>query len=118
MVRQTVVGAVEVESLVLNACPEIPIALNEEAMSVAEIVVEGVAVAELAVVVEETTASGVVQFVIKKLARILLRRCRGRLRFVRRGPCDGGGGGTEKQADKEQSYVFHRLTRFGYRHIG
>src|SRR5437899_12760691 len=91
MVRQPVVGSIEIKSLVLDACPEIPLPGDEEAMSVAKVIVERIAVAELAVVVVETTASGVVQFVIKKLARILLcRRRRGcRLRLKLLCACDG-----------------------------
>src|SRR5438093_12282085 len=108
MVRQTIIGAAEIKPLVLDSCPEIPLPGDEEAMRVAKIIVERIAVAELAVVVVETTASGVVQFVIKKLAVIFVRRRRGRLGFVCRGPSDNRGDGDEKHADKEQSYVFHR----------
>jgi len=83
-------------------------------MSVAKVVVECIAVAELAVIVEETAIARVVQFVIKKLAVIFFRWRRGRLDLVRRGGGKHGRGASEKQADKEQSLVFHRLRRFGY----
>ncbi len=53
VVRQTVIGAVEVEPFVFNSCPEIPLPGDEEAMSVAEIVVKRVAVSEFAVVIVE-----------------------------------------------------------------
>src|SRR5947209_19395356 len=82
MVRQPVVGSIKIKSLVLDACPEIPLPGDEEAMSVAKVIVERIAVAELAVIVIETTASGVVQFVIKKLAVIFVRWRRGRLRLI------------------------------------
>src|SRR5436853_6223794 len=60
-------------------------------------------------IIVETTVSGVVQFVIKKVAVIFVRWRRRRLHLVRRGPGDDGCRDTEKQADKEQSYLFHRL---------
>jgi len=109
VIGQTIIRSIEVEPLVFDSCPEIPLAGDEEAMSVAKIIVERIAVAELAVVVVETTASGVVQFVIKKLAVIFFRWCGRGLQLICRCTCDGGGSGTEKQADKEQSYLFHRL---------
>src|SRR5213076_2817799 len=110
MVRQAVVRAAEIEPLVLDACPEIPIAFNEEAMGITKVIVERIPVAELAVVVEEATASGVVQFVIKKVARILFRRDGGRLCCLELlCACDDGRCDTDNQADKEQSYIFHRL---------
>src|SRR6266480_4693117 len=118
MIGQPIVGSIEIEPLVFDACPKIPLPGDEETMSVAKIIVEPVAVAELAVVVEETAIAGVVQFVIKKIAVIFFRWRRGRLGLVSRGPGNDGCSGTEKQADKEQSYAFHRLRRFGYRHIG
>src|SRR6266403_2641685 len=67
VIRQPVVGAAEIEPLVFNSCPEIPFAGDEEAMSVAEIVVERIAVAEVAVDVVEIAAERVVHFVIKKI---------------------------------------------------
>src|SRR5438876_7200741 len=111
MVRQPVVGSIKIKSLVLDACPEIPLPGDEESMSVAKVIVERIAVAKLAVVVEETAIAGVVQFVIKKLAVIFVRWRGRRLDLVRRGPGDDGCDGAEKQADKEPSYVFHRLRR-------
>jgi hypothetical protein len=36
------------------------------------------------------------------------------LGFVCSGPSDDRGDGDEKQADKEQSYVFHRPRQLGY----
>src|SRR5204862_739783 len=93
MVRQTVIGAVEVEPFVFNSCPEIPLPGDEEAMSVAKAIVERIAVAALAVVVEETAIACVVQFVIKKLAVIFVRWCGSRLScLICRRACDGGGG--------------------------
>src|SRR5438477_1492733 len=102
VIRQPVVGAAEIEPFVFNSCPEIPFAGDEEAMSVAKVVVERIAVAEVAVDVEEITASGVIQFVIKKFPMIFVRWRGRRLRLERRRAGDGGGGDTEKQADKEQ----------------
>jgi hypothetical protein len=72
VVRQTVISTVEVEPFVFNSCPEIPLAGDEEAVRVAEIVVERIAVSKLAVVVVETTVSGVVHLVIKKIAVIFV----------------------------------------------
>src|SRR5204863_10048914 len=71
-------------------------------------------VTELAVVVEETAIAGVVEFVIKKLAVIFVRWGRRRLGFVSRGSRNHRCDGNEQQADKEQSYVFHRSRRLGY----
>jgi hypothetical protein len=45
---------------------------------------------------------------------VFVRRHRRRLDLVRRGAGNDRSGGTEKQADKKQSYAFHRLRRFGY----
>ena len=88
-------------------------------MGITKVIIERIAVAELAVIVEEAAASGVVQFVIKKVARILFRRAggRGRLRLELLCACDDGRCDTDNQADKEQSYIFHRL-RCGQRCIG
>src|SRR5437762_12104784 len=113
MIGQPIVGSIEIEPLVFDACPKIPLPGDEESMSVAKIVVERVAVAELAVVVEETAIAGVVQFVIKKIAVIFIRWRRGRLSLVRGCAGKHGCGDSEKQADKEQSLVFHGLRRFG-----
>src|SRR5438445_1742440 len=89
MVRQPVVGSIKIKSLVLDACPEIPLPGDEETMSVAKVIVERIAVAELAVVIVETTASGVVQFVIKKLAVIFIRGRGRRLGLICRRACNG-----------------------------
>src|SRR6266700_145317 len=117
MIRQPVVGTAKIEPLVLHSCPEIPGPLDEEAMSVAKVIVERIAVAEVAVDVVEITASGIVQFVIKKIARILLcwRGCWRRLRLKLLCAGNGGDGCTKKQANEEQSYIFHRL-RCGQRY--
>src|ERR1043166_6138660 len=117
MVWQAIVAAAEIKPLVFNSCPEIPLSGYEEAMSVAKVVVERIAVAELAVVVLETTASGVVQFVIKKIPVIFVRRRRRRLDLIRRGSGNDRSGGSEKQADKKQSYVFHMSRRANHRYI-
>src|SRR5437667_9146294 len=103
MIGQPIVGSIEIEPLVFDACPKIPLPGDEESMSVAKIIVERVAVAELAVVVEETAIAGVVQFVIKKIAVIFIRWCGRRLSLVRRGSRNHRGDGNEQQADKEQS---------------
>src|SRR5207247_10457091 len=70
MIGQPIVGSIKIKSLVLDPCPEIPLSGDEETMSVAKVIVERIAVAELAVVVVETTASGVVQFVLKRFEGI------------------------------------------------
>src|SRR5438132_11169408 len=114
MIGQPIVGSIEIEPLVFDACPKIPLPGDEESMSVAKIIVERVAVAELAVVVEETAIAGVVQFVIKKIAVIFIRWRRGRLGLVSRGPGDDWGDSNEKQASTAQSYVIHGSTRLGY----
>src|SRR5438132_9838675 len=82
VIGQTIIGSIEIEPLVFDACPEIPLPLDQKTMSVAKIVVERIPVAELAVVVEETAIAGVVQFVIKKLAVIFFRRRGRRLDLV------------------------------------
>src|SRR5207302_8101039 len=113
MIGQPIVGSIEIEPLVFDACPKIPLPGDEESMSVAKIIVEQVAVAELAVVVEETAIASVVQYEIKKLAVIFIRWRRGRLALVTRGPGEDWGDSNEKLASKEQSYVFHRSRRLG-----
>src|SRR6266436_7082609 len=102
MVRQTVICSVEIEPLVFDACAEIPLPSNEEAMSVANVVVERIAVAKLAVIVEETAIAGVVQFVIKKLAVIFIRWCGRRLGLVCGCAGKHGCGDSEDEADKKQ----------------
>src|SRR2546430_17244000 len=97
MVRQTIVGSVEIEPLIFDACAEIPLPSNEEAMSVAKVVVERVAVAELAVVVEETAIGGGVPVVIKKRAVIFLRRRRRKLGLRSRGAGMDGWSGAQEQ---------------------
>src|SRR5437660_4316393 len=67
VIRQPVVGAAEIEPLVFNSCPEIPFAGDEEAMSVAEIVVKRVAVSEFAVVIVEIAVERVVHLVIEQI---------------------------------------------------
>src|SRR5882724_11494521 len=114
MIGQPIVGSIEIEPLVFDARPKIPFPGDEEAMSVAKVIVERTAVAKLAVVVEETAIAGVVQFVIKKIAVIFIRWRRGRLGLVRRCSSDDRADGNKKQADKEQSYVFHGSRRLGY----
>ena len=89
MIRQPVVGSIEIEPLVFDACPKIPLPGDEETMSIAKAIVERIAAAELAVVVEETAIAGVVQFVIKKLAVIFIRWRGGRLGLKRRGAGEG-----------------------------
>src|SRR6266581_8446643 len=113
MIGQPIVGSIEIEPLVFDARPKIPFPGDEEAMSVAKVIVERTAVAELAVVVEETAIACVVQFVIKKLAVIFVRWRRGRLGLICRRARDGRDAGSEKHTDKDQSYVFHGLRRFG-----
>src|SRR6266513_2857622 len=98
MVRQTVIGTTEVEPFVFNSCPEIPLSGDEEAMGVAEIVVERV-----------------VHFVLEQIVRVFVRGNGRRLGLICRGASDDCWADCdEKQADKEQSYVFHRSRRLGY----
>src|SRR5947208_15314023 len=105
MIGQPIVGSIEIEPLVFDACPKIPLPGDEESMSVAKIIVERVAVAELAVVVEETAVSGVVHFVIKKIAMIFIRWSGRRLGFIYRGASADGCDGDEKQSETEKQYV-------------
>src|SRR5207253_9669193 len=114
MIGQPIVGSIEIEPLVFDACPKIPLPGDEESMSVAKIIVERVAVAKLAVVIEETAIAGVVQFVIKKLAVIFIRWCGRRLGLVCGCAGKHGCGDSENEADKKQSLVFHGLRRFGW----
>src|SRR5215831_14704114 len=114
MIGQTVIGSIEIEPLVFGPCPEIPVPFDQKTMRVAKVVVERVAVAELAVIVEEAAIAGVIQFVVKKIAVIFFRWRGRRLELVRRGSGNEGCGGTENKADKEPSYLFHRSRRLGY----
>src|SRR5206468_9914953 len=114
---QTIIGAPEIKSLVLDACPEIPLPGNEKPMSVAEVIVERIAMAEVAVDVVEIAAERVVHLIIEQIAMVFIRRCGRRLRLICRRAGDGGGSCTEKQADKEQSYAFHRLRKANHRCI-
>src|SRR2546429_7061009 len=99
MIRQTVVGAAEIKALVLDACPEIPVPLDEEAMRVAKVIVERIAVAEVAADVVEMAAERVVHLIIKKIAVIFVRGCGRRLRLIGRRACNGSDADSEKQAD-------------------
>src|SRR5437879_12868177 len=78
-------------------------------MSVAEVIVERIAVTEVAVDVVEIAAERVVHLIIEQIAVVFLRRAGGRLRLKLLCAGNGGGGGAENQAGKEQSYIFHRL---------
>jgi hypothetical protein len=58
----------------------------------------------------EIAPKGVGRFVIKKVARVFLLWCRAGLRLKSR-RAGNGGGGTQKQADKEYSDAFHSTVR-------
>ena len=77
MIGQTIIGAPEIEPLVFNSCPEIPLPGDEEAMSVAEVIVERIAVAEVAVDVVEIAAERVVHLIIEQI-KVVFIRWRGR----------------------------------------
>src|SRR5206468_10695993 len=89
VVRQTVIGAVEVEPFVFSSRPEIPLPGDEEAMSVAEIVVERVAVSQFAVVIVEIAVERVVHLVIEQIVCVFVRWTGRRLRLKSRGASKG-----------------------------
>lgn len=89
MVRQTVIGAIEVEPFVFDSGSEIPFPSDEKAMSVAEIIVERVAISEFTVVIEEIAVASVVHLVVKKITMIFVCWRGRRLGFVCRRACEG-----------------------------
>jgi hypothetical protein len=113
VIGQTIIGSIKIKSLILDAGAKVPFPSDEEAMSVAEIVIKRVAVSKFAVVIVEIAVRRVVHLVIKKITVVFVRWRRRRLSLVRRRSGNDGRCGTEKQADKKPSYVFHELRRLG-----
>jgi hypothetical protein len=113
VIRQTVVRAAEIEPLIFDAGPEIPISGNQKAMSVAKIVVERIAVAELAVVVVKITTTGVVELVIEKLARILFCWSGGGLDLRNRTREDAGRRQKNQSNEKGSSFLHGFLRLVG-----
>src|SRR6266567_3959429 len=73
MVGQTIISAAEIKSLVFNACAEIPFTGDEEAMRVTNIIVERVAVTEIASDVVEIAVERVVHLIIKQIKVVAFR---------------------------------------------
>ncbi len=67
MIGKSIVGAAEIEPLVFDAQTQVPVSGNQKPVGVAEIVIERVAVAELAPIVLKIAISSIDGFVIKKL---------------------------------------------------
>ena len=89
MIGQTIIGAPEIESLVFNSCPEIPLTGDEEAMRVTKIIIERAAVTKIAVDVVEIAAERVVHLIIEQIKVIFFRWRGRRLRLKSRRACDG-----------------------------
>src|SRR6266705_3596071 len=87
-------------------------------MSIAEVVVERIAVAEVAIDIIEIASKRVGRVLFENIARVLL--CRGCCRLwhgLHTG--EGRGGCAEKQADKEWANLFHGVVKVsGHRYIG
>jgi hypothetical protein len=84
-------------------------------MVVTKIVIDRVTVPEFGLL--EITPECVGRFVPKKVARVFLLWCWAGLRLKSR-RAGNGGGGTQKQADKKYSDVFHSTVKAsGWRHI-
>jgi hypothetical protein len=115
MVGQAIVRIPEIKPLVFDAGAKVPFAGNEKAVVVTEIIVKRIAAPKFGFF--EIAAKRVRRLVREKLARVFFLWGGGRLRLKSRRSANGGRRGTEKQANKEQSYVFHRLRR-GQRCIG
>src|SRR5205807_576982 len=67
VIGQAIIGSIEIEPLVLDACPEIPLTGDEEAMSVAKIIIERVAVTKIASHVVKIAAERVVHLIIEQI---------------------------------------------------
>ena len=72
VIGQSIVRPAEIESLVFNANAQIPVSGNEKPMSIAEIVVERIAVAELPPIVLKIAVSSIDGFVIEDLGGVLV----------------------------------------------
>src|SRR3984893_13476906 len=111
MIGQPVVSATEIEPFVFDAGPKVPFTGNQEAVVVAKIVVERIAVTKFTVIVAEIAAQRVDRIGRKQIAGVLIFWRRGGLCFGGGGDGQSGGDNAEKQRYKEQSYIFHRLRR-------
>src|SRR5436305_13245946 len=72
VIGQSIVGASEIEPLILNAEAEIPISRNEKPMRVTELIIKRIAIAERPPVLLKIAASGVEGFVIENLGRVFV----------------------------------------------
>src|SRR5207244_6971650 len=87
---------------------------DEEAMSVANIVVKRIAVAELVVVIVETAAKGVSRVLLENVARILLFRSGGGLELGHR-PAESRCGQSDTREKKQARNVFHKALQVSSR---
>src|SRR3984893_3545630 len=110
MIGQPVVSATEIEPFVFDAGPKVPFTGNQEAVVVAKIVVERIAVTKFTVIVAEIAAQRVGALRGKKIVRILLLwRGRG-LNLGFRARKDESGG-SEKQRSEHEREFFHDCWR-------
>src|ERR1700731_1537889 len=72
VIGQSIIGAAEVEPLILNSQTQIPVAGNEKSVCVTELVVDGVAAAELSPVILKIAATGIGGLVIEDFGGIFV----------------------------------------------
>ena len=106
-IGQTIITAAEIKSLVFNACPEIPLTGDKEAMRVTKVIIERIPVAEVAVHVIEIAAERVVRLIIEEIKVVALRWRRRRLRLVSRCARKHGRGDAKEKNGQKFSDVFH-----------
>src|SRR2546421_8359388 len=89
MIGQSIIGAAEIEPFVFYARPEIPVSRNVKPMSVAEIVINRIAVAEYSTIVLKIAPAGVNRLVGKKLGRVFVLVLAWRWTRLKLEPCSG-----------------------------
>src|ERR1043166_10304405 len=111
MVGQTIIGAAEIKSLVFDACTEIPITANEEAMRETNVIVERIPVAEVVVGVVVIAAERVVHLIIEEIQMVAFGWRRRRLHLVGRCARKPGGRGAKEKNGQKSSDVFHGVVK-------
>src|ERR1044072_7427442 len=93
VVGQTIISAAEIKSLVFDACTEIPITGDEEAMRETDVIVKRIPVTKVVVGVVVVTAERVVHFIVGQI-KVVSFGWRGRgCPLIGRCPRNPGGGG-------------------------
>ena len=109
VVGQTIISTTEIKSLVFDACPEIPIAGDEKAMRITNVIIERAAVPKVAMDVVEIAAERVDNLIIEQIAVVAFRWSRRSLHLVGRCAREyGRGGAKEKNGPK---FILHGVVK-------